>query len=105
MVTNEADPSATIIWGTTFNDKLEDEMVVSVIATGFDDQPSAETPVAKSAFQQAKQARTANISGSTASKTTAAASAAAKPVSAVPTPHSSADDEYFDIMSIFNRRK
>jgi cell division protein FtsZ len=98
MITDEADPSATIIWGATFNDKLEDEMVVSVIATGFDSQPAIETAVGRAAFQQAKNARTANL------QNTAKQASTPKPAE-VPAQHSTADDEYFDIMSIFNRRK
>lgn len=99
MVTDEADPSATIIWGTTFNDKLGDEMVVSVIATGFEENQNPEPPVSKSAFQQAKNSRAAAASsGQHNDKHTAV------PVHSA-TPHTSADDEYFDIMSIFNRRK
>lgn len=97
MITDEADPSATIIWGATFNDKLDDEMIVSVIATGFDTQPKLETTVAKTAFQQAKTARAAALQGAEKPATAPAPQPAA--------PHSSADDEYFDIMSIFNRRK
>jgi len=35
-ITNEASPDANIIFGTTFDETLEDEMRVTVIATGFD---------------------------------------------------------------------
>jgi len=35
LITNEAHPDATIIWGAAFDDQLEDEMRVTVIATGF----------------------------------------------------------------------
>ncbi len=35
MITNEAHPDANIIWGATFDPKMEDEMRVTVIATGF----------------------------------------------------------------------
>lgn len=98
MITDEADPSATIIWGATFNEALDDEMVVSVIATGFDSQPQPETNLNKKpSFQQTKSARAATIQSNVEKQTAAPAPAAA--------PHSSADDEYFDIMSIFNRRK
>lgn len=34
LITNEADPSATIIWGVAFDNTLEDTMKVTVIATG-----------------------------------------------------------------------
>ncbi|HEX2937664.1 MAG TPA: cell division protein FtsZ [Ruminiclostridium sp.] len=100
MITDEADPSATIIWGTTFNDNLGDEMVVSVIATGFDDIPKGESPAAKTAFQQAKSARTAAAAASAQPSEKRTATPAHTAV-----PHTPADDEYFDIMSIFNRRK
>lgn len=95
MVTNEADPSATIIWGTTFNEALEDEMVVSVIATGFDTSSLMDADSSR-AFHQAKDAHSATVQ---------AQSGTAQPDKPTPPPRTSADDEYFDIMSIFNRRK
>ena len=36
MITNEAHPDANIIWGVAFDPALEDEMRVTIIATGFD---------------------------------------------------------------------
>ncbi|HHW23984.1 MAG TPA: cell division protein FtsZ [Clostridiales bacterium] len=36
LITKEADPDATIIWGVAFDNTLEDTMLVTVIATGFD---------------------------------------------------------------------
>ena len=36
MVEEEAAPDATVIWGTTFDETLEDSMSLTVIATGFD---------------------------------------------------------------------
>lgn len=95
MITDEADPTATIIWGTTFNQNLEDEMVVSVIATGFDDQSEADVTPLKKPVQQSKSAKAAAIQSNVEKQTAASAVVS----------HSSADDEYFDIMSIFNRRK
>lgn len=35
MITSEASPDATIIWGAIINEELEDEMQITVIATGF----------------------------------------------------------------------
>lgn len=48
----EANPDATIIWGVAFDETFEDEMKVTVIATGFDSDTqsaasSGTTPVAK----------------------------------------------------------
>ena len=37
MVSNEAHPEATIIWGLAFDEKLDDTIKVTVIATGFQD--------------------------------------------------------------------
>ncbi len=36
LITKEANPDANIIWGAAFDKTLEDEMKVTVIATGFD---------------------------------------------------------------------
>ena len=36
MVSSAAHPDATIIWGVAFDDTMDDEMSVTVIATGFD---------------------------------------------------------------------
>ena len=36
MIKNEAHPDAQVIWGATFDKNLEDEMKVTVIATGFE---------------------------------------------------------------------
>lgn len=36
LITDEAHPEATIIWGAIIDENLEDEMRVTVIATGFD---------------------------------------------------------------------
>ena len=36
MIAEEANPDATIIWGAAFDETLEDEMKITVIATGFD---------------------------------------------------------------------
>ncbi len=36
MITEEAHPDANVIWGASFDNTLEDEMRITVIATGFD---------------------------------------------------------------------
>lgn len=40
LVQEAADPSALIIFGATFDEELEDEIRVTVIATGFDEKPA-----------------------------------------------------------------
>ena len=40
MITQEANPDANIIWGTSYDETMEDEILITVIATGFDyDKP------------------------------------------------------------------
>ena len=36
MISNAAHPDATIIWGAAFDENLQDEMKITVVATGFD---------------------------------------------------------------------
>ena len=35
-IIESVDPDANIIWGAAFNNDLDDEMIITVIATGFD---------------------------------------------------------------------
>ncbi|MDD4772849.1 MAG: cell division protein FtsZ [Eubacteriales bacterium] len=41
MITDEAHPDATVIWGATFDEQLDDTIKVTVIATGFDSEDAA----------------------------------------------------------------
>ena len=36
MISNEANPDANVIWGVAFDSELEDEMRITIIATGFE---------------------------------------------------------------------
>jgi len=45
LVATEANPEANIIWGAAFDPNLEDEMRVTVIATGFDTEEKKTEPV------------------------------------------------------------
>lgn len=77
MIHNAAHPEATIIWGAAFDDNLKDQMSVTVIATGFEDGGKA---------------------------------AKAKPEEAAPEEapagkqHGMDDDDFFDIMELFNKK-
>lgn len=53
MITQSAHPDSNIIWGTAFDDTLNDEMHITVVATGFESTPAADAPVA--AAMQAQQ--------------------------------------------------
>lgn len=41
-------PEAEIIFGTTLNEELNDEVVVTVIATGLEDEAHTEAPARRS---------------------------------------------------------
>lgn len=110
LITAAAHPDANIIWGAAFDDSLDDEMVITVIATGFglEDQPLPEAAPAKK--QQEMQSKTA-------AKPAASSSAPASRFGSIPTQQpqqaepayeepedTSAEDDYFDIMNIFKRK-
>ena len=46
MISNEAHPEATIIWGATFDNSLEDTIKVTVIATGIRSDDEGKRPMA-----------------------------------------------------------
>ena len=89
IVMEAANPEANIIFGATFTEDFEDEMRVTVIATGFDDQKK---PEGKGIFSNAGAARSTTTSrpGST--------TAASAPVDAA-----SNIDDIDEIFKIFNK--
>ena len=44
MIANEAHPDASVIWGVGFDPELEDEMRITIIATGFDKKDNEPNP-------------------------------------------------------------
>lgn len=84
MISRAAHPDATIIWGAAFDDTMDDEISVTVIATGFTNDGSYKAPENKEPRSAAENAFV---------------SAAEKPAP------SEEDSDYIDIMSIFNKRK
>ena len=44
MIANEAHPDASVIWGVGFDPELEDEMRITIIATGFDKKDDNQAP-------------------------------------------------------------
>ena len=49
IISKEAAPGANVIWGVAFDNELDDEMRITIIATGFDKKPEDDAPVAKAA--------------------------------------------------------
>ena len=47
MIANECNPDASVIWGVAFDQNLEDEMRITIIAAGFDNDENAKEPEKK----------------------------------------------------------
>jgi cell division protein FtsZ len=77
MISEAADPDANIIWGAAFDNSLEDEMRITVIATGFDNDPLYIPPINKGA----------NVKTNDENKKDTVA-----------------DEEYIDIMDLFRKK-
>ena len=86
MISRAAHPDATIIWGAALDETLDDEMRVTVIATGFvsDGSYKAQENPAPAGAANPAAAFTQTVSGNA---------------------HPEEDADYIDIMSIFNKRK
>ena len=41
LITEQAHPDADITWGIAFDENMDDEMMITVIATGFEDKPKS----------------------------------------------------------------
>lgn len=97
MIAAAAHPDANIIWGTAFDESMNDEMSVTVIATGFDSLNNEEE-------------KTATVQHHTQQDTVSASSAQqpVQPVQEKETPVqeiNGEDKDFEDIMSIFNRHR
>ena len=93
LITSEANPGANIIWGVSFDTDLEDEMRVTVIATGFEKRP-------ETAGRRAEKVKPNDRFGAAAQKPTAAGNAEKPRVSQPKTPRDDDDDfgGLFDMM-------
>ncbi|MGW8114130.1 cell division protein FtsZ [Caproicibacterium sp. NSD3] len=100
MISEQAHKDANIIWGAAFDENMDDEMTVTVVATGFathdGSDPDADLdidipPMAASSArrQQAAASATPRNTGRAVDKAPSS---------------SEEDDDYVDIMSIFNRK-
>jgi len=95
MIQSEAHPDAKVIWGAAFDPNLEDEMRVTVIATGFDSVPG-------------KPIETFKSQAAAATETPAAAPGvreAAAPVKEDKSSELISDDDFGEILSILKNNK
>ena len=88
MIKDKVSDDANIIWGAAFDETMEDEMMVTVIATGFDGMNGEKTqkPAAPAISD-------ADLFGNPSAPSTGSTTSA-----------KSDDDTFSDIMSIFNRK-
>ena len=98
MITEMAHPEANIIWGTSFDEDMDDEMSVTVIATGFSAETRALTKVMKNEQDHKDDDLDLPLFGQ-AGKTSPAADSVKK---AAPLDE---DDSYTDIMAIFGNKQ
>ena len=112
LVSNEAHPDANVIWGVTFDPDMEDEMKITIIATGFEKKPNDEkrdlglrktnpnTAVPKSVFEKEAVKPAAPVARP--------AAPAAKPVQkpiARPQPQKVDDDDFDDMLDMIRGAK
>ncbi len=90
MITKAAHPDATIIWGFAQDDNLDDEMIVTVIATGFSTDGSAPSVAASASAAASAPAATVNEAP------------AAAPASVIDD-EDSEDEEFIKLMDLFKR--
>ncbi len=116
MISEQADPDANIIWGSVLNEDMEDEMSVTVIATGFATFGVEKEVAAQTNSRIGATRNTARPSSNTRVPLTSPvtdtyrAPAPQAPVQDVQPKKANVsdvsddDDTYYDIMSIFNRK-
>lgn len=112
MIADQADSEANIIWGAAFDEKMEDEMSVTVIATGFvniESNSNTEKNVPMSKPVESVFSQTQNKNESTEEVITPDKQEnRERLVSTRPGQEKCVvdedDDTFFDIMSIFNRK-
>ena len=98
MIADMVHPDANIIWGTAFDESMEDEMSVTVIATGF----SPEARALSAAETEKKQNDDLDLPLFGQANTTAPATRVDSQRKAAPLDE---DDSYTDIMAIFGNKK
>ena len=124
LISQEASPDANVIWGVSFDPELEDEMKITIIATGFQKKPedanrtgttvktNPGSPFRREAAQPASPAaaRPAAPTGARPAQPQRPAARPAQPPqrpASRPAPAPAADDDFDDLFNMVNgnRRK
>ena len=102
LVQESAHPDANIIFGATFDDTMDDQIRVTVIATGFEDRPSDSGTISvEMKLSEEEQTQTKQENLFTAASEMAAEAAA--PVAEPPKP-ATEEDPFDSIFRIFNSK-
>ncbi len=108
LVQAAAHPDANIIFGATFDDTMDDEIRVTVIATGFDDGPVKKPAEFAAAAEQAPKAEpraeTVVSQGLYTAASEKAASEKQPEQETVPAPAAEDEDPFDSIFKIFNSK-
>ena len=101
MIAAQADKEANIIWGAAFDEDMDDEMSVTVIATGFATHDSylPEPEILKNAAPAPSNPQGQNLRRPQEQQPVQRSSSSHSPAAA-----QDDDDTFYDIMSIFNRK-
>jgi cell division protein FtsZ len=99
LVQAAAHPDANIIFGATFDDSMDDEIRVTVIATGFDEKPAEKAQKNEQPAAESKLYTGAAIMAGNAQKQQPA------PVPAAPEEKPADEDPFDSIFKIFNANK
>ena len=105
LVQEAAHPDANIIFGASFDESLQDEIRVTVIATGFEEHsPEAEAPKASAAAAPSETSSMPKPAGLFTGAAEKAASAAAVPPPIVEDSSAEGEDPFDSIFKIFNSK-
>lgn len=104
MVQQAAHPAANIMWGVVYDENLQDEMMVTVVATGFENDVDYNTP--HYAMAQANTAANAAANAKVApwENTMQRPAPQHQPEVAAQAPQAEQKDDFADIISILNNR-
>ena len=114
MISAQAHPDANVIWGLSFDDTLEDEMRVTIIATGFEkekdepvpaEEPVEEEPVAAPVEEEVPAAPAEEAKPEPVAEPVKPTAPAHAPVYDTDNEDSAiSDDEFDSLMSVFRAR-
>lgn len=106
MISEQADSEADIIWGAAFDENMEDEISVTVIATGFAtrDKTIQALPSVQKSYQSKRESSKEKLYDLENEKSKETKTKRIPEVTKIEEVEEEDDDAFYDIMSIFNRK-